>query len=618
MIILEKYMEKVNKQHQRIHDLQHKVAHEAHHLPEGIRDAVTGAIDLAKSVKKAGMAFGPLILLVAALGAGLHAYMELDAAAEKYRETTGFTAEMTKKIDYDVHHIVVAYRGLGITAEAAYDVINEMANAQSDMFHFSEATVGALSILNKRMGIAAKDTAEVSSMFEQIGGLSEETAASVTLAAASLAKQTGVSAKEMFQDMAKNSGVLASHMKGNVQMFIQQSVKAKMLGTTLKDMAETSAKLLDFESSIEEELTAATFVGGQFNLSRARALAYEGKIADANDEILNQIQRSGDFRKQDYYTQQQLAKAAGKSVEEIVKELGVRDKLGKLSGDQLAKANKLIDSGVDISNLSDDELKKQAEQLAKQERISAVMTDIQDKIAGMVEAVGGRLTPVFDVLAKVIYGFGDGLKAALGFMKEYYPLVTALVAGAGTYLVLKNKALITTKAEAGWEIVKSGYLTAQNAIISAGNLIKKKGLLSAIAEMAMRAYTSIAAIPFIGPVLGVAAAAGALALGYQYYSKAGDVMSPADGKTRISTKEGGLLELSKNDDIVAAPGAARALSGGGGGGQSSMIGALINEFRGVRADMASGKIGVYMDNDKVTSNVTRTAERSTRNNFALQ
>jgi hypothetical protein len=617
MIILEKYMEKLAKKHERIHELQHQVAHEAHHLPEGIRNAVTGTIDFAKQVIKAGMAFGPLLILVAALGKGLHAYMELDAAAEKYRETTGFTASMTKKIDADVHHIVVGYRGLGVTAEAAYDVINEMANAQSDMFHFSEATVGSLSILNKRMGIAAKDSAEVSSMFEQIGGLSEETAASVTLAAASLAKQTGVSAKEMFQDMAKNAGVLSSHMKGNVQMFIQQSVKAKMLGSTLKDMAETSEKLLNFESSIEEELTAATYVGGQFNLSRARALAYEGKIADANEEILNQIQRSGDFRKQDYYTQQQLAKAAGKSVEEIAKELGVRDKLGKLSGDQLAKANKLIDSGVDISNLSDDELKKQAEQLAKQERISAVMTDIQDKIAGMVEAVGGRLTPVFDVLAKVIYGFGDGLKAALGFMKEYYPLVTGLVVSAGAYLALKNQSLIIEKAEAAWSAIKIAKETVYNGLVSAGNLIKKKGLLSAIAEMAMRAYTSIASIPFVGPALAIGAAAGALALGYQYYSKAGDVMSPADGKTRISTKEGGLYELSKNDDVVAAPGAASALSGGG-GGQSSMISALINEFRGVRADMAGGKIGVYMDNDKVTSNVMTTAERSTRNNFALQ
>jgi len=605
----------LQKQEERIHELQHKVAHEAHHLPEGIRNAASGAMDLFKSVKNAGMAFGPLILLVAALGAGLHAYMELDAAAEKYRETTGFTAAMTKKIDYDVHHIVVAYRGLGVEAKDAYDVINEMANAQSDMFHFSEATVGSLSILNKRMGIAVKDSAEVSSMFEQIGGLSEETAASVTLAAASLAKQTGVSAKEMFQDMAKSSGVLSSHMKGNVQMFIQQAVKAKMLGSTLEDMAKTSEKLLDFESSIEEELTAATFVGGQFNLSRARALAYEGKIADANDEILNQIQRSGDFRKQDYYTQQQLAKAAGKSVEEIVKELGVRDKLGKLSGDQLAKANKLIDSGVDISNLSDDELKKQAEQLAKQERISAVMTDIQDKIAGMVEAVGGRLTPVFDVLAKVVYFISDVLSGIANIITTIFSPTESFgklfekmgpwVSGIATALTIAGTAIMAQMVPG---LIRAGMAAAAQ--------------LPAMISMAVAAITSASAatlgIGAVAIVGGIAAAVMAM----KSAQKVGDVMAPADGKTRISTKEGGLLELSKNDDLIAAPGAASALSGGQSSpiasSNNNMINALINEFRGVRADMAGGKIGVYMDNDKVSSKVATTMDRSTRNNFALQ
>ena len=34
----------------------------------------------------------------------------------------------------------------------------------------------------------------------------------------------------------------------------------------------------------------------------------------------------------------------------------------------------------------------------------------------------------------------------------------------------------------------------------------------------------------------------------------GDINSPADGKTRVSTKEGGLFELSPNDDLIAAPG----------------------------------------------------------------
>jgi hypothetical protein len=38
------------------------------------------------------------------------------------------------------------------------------------------------------------------------------------------------------------------------------------------------------------------------------------------------------------------------------------------------------------------------------------------------------------------------------------------------------------------------------------------------------------------------------------FGTAGDVFSPADGKTQVSTKEGGLYELKKNDDWGAAPG----------------------------------------------------------------
>jgi hypothetical protein len=40
-------------------------------------------------------------------------------------------------------------------------------------------------------------------------------------------------------------------------------------------------------------------------------------------------------------------------------------------------------------------------------------------------------------------------------------------------------------------------------------------------------------------------------------------MSPSDGVTRVSTKEGGLFELSPNDDLVAAPGAIKKMENAG-------------------------------------------------------
>ena len=190
--------------------------------------------------------------------------------------------------------------------------------------------------------------------------------------------------------------------------------------------------------------------------------------------------------------------------------------------------------------------------------------------------------------------------------------MSALGAGAATYLFLKQQSLAADKQSAIFTLAKSAYEASYNAVVMVGNTIKKKGLLTAIAEMAMRAYTSIAAIPFIGPVLGVAAAAGALALGYTYYQQAGDVMSPADGKTRISTKEGGLLELSPNDDLLAGPGIASPTKGGGG----VMSGVSEEKMNELIAAVKETK-EVYMDGRRVTSRVESSVEKSTKNQYGF-
>jgi hypothetical protein len=44
---------------------------------------------------------------------------------------------------------------------------------------------------------------------------------------------------------------------------------------------------------------------------------------------------------------------------------------------------------------------------------------------------------------------------------------------------------------------------------------------------------------------------------------------------------------------------------------------MINEIKGLRADMASGKIGVYMDTSKVTSTIGKKVDSATRNNYSL-
>jgi hypothetical protein len=142
---------------------------------------------------------------------------------------------------------------------------------------------------------------------------------------------------------------------------------------------------------------------------------------------------------------------------------------------------------------------------------------------------------------------------------------------------------------------------------------------------------------FAGP-LGIAAAIAGIALMVGLVSslgskKANDMYSAGDGSSgygkRTLMGPEGAIQLNNKDSVIAGTdlftnskqsqsqtSPVQTVSPMA-SSNNSMINALISEFRGVRADMASGKIGVYMDNDKVTANITRTTDNSTRNNFAL-
>jgi hypothetical protein len=605
-----------------LHEANHDLLH---HMPGFIGDA----LDMAKKMVAQIAAMGaPLVIMYALLGAALHSFVALDAAAQDFRKETGLLNSQTKDLVNNAHHIEMNFRDAGVELKDVFDTAKALKEEFSDTVNVSEEVLASLSVMGQNFGVSAGNAAKVQSVLESVGGLSSETAANVGNQVANMAKLAGVAPDKVFKDIAENAEAASTFFKGDINALTKNAIQAQRMGTSLKQQVSLAEKLLDFENGIEQEMVAATFVGGEFNLSRARALAMEGKLQDANEETLKQIQRSGDFRQKDYFTQQQLAKAAGMSVEEINKQLMMQEKLNGLTEEEKKLASDAIDKGLDITNMTKEQLAEETKKIAAQNEQQGQLARMQNAFMGIVATIGGALSPLLEGVATVlnlimipINAAADGFAALVGFMKEALPLTAALVAGAATYFYYKNQALIAEKAQAAWAVIRIGAETAYNGIIAAGNMIRQRGLLGAIAEMAMRAYTSIAAIPFIGPILGVAAAAGALALGYQYYSKAGDVMSPADGKTRISTKEGGLFELSKNDDLMAGPGLAGGAGGGGGGGSLSALAAplaaVVNEIKALRADMASGKIAVYMDSAKVTSNVNTQVEKTTRNNYNI-
>jgi hypothetical protein len=248
--------------------------------------------------------------------------------------------------------------------------------------------------------------------------------------------------------------------------------------------------------------------------------------------------------------------------------------------------------------LTDEQLKNKTAEFAENQRITGQLDEMKNQFAGIVETIGGALMPIISALAPV-------LRIALWPLEMAAKGVAWLVQGL--------------KEAKGPAILLSAVLAGM-----AFNSIK-----TAIAGI----WSSLSQIPLgVGLALAGAATVGflsSLGKGDSEAQKVGDVMSPAGGRTQISTKEGGLLNLSPNDDVVAAPNAISALekaktlgtlssvpmSGGIAG--AAAINILVDEMKKMRQEFSSKSNDVYMDGSKVTSNLKKINDKSNRNNFAL-
>jgi hypothetical protein len=77
----------------------------------------------------------------------------------------------------------------------------------------------------------------------------------------------------------------------------------------------------------------------------------------------------------------------------------------------------------------------------------------------------------------------------------------------------------------------------------------------------------------------------------------------------------GLLALPILAGLGLVAGAAASVMGGG-EGEGDRTGELIDEIKGLRADLIGGKIAVNIDGQKVTSNVGKVVSRLSTNSYA--
>ena len=332
----------------------------------------------------------------------------------------------------------------------------------------------------------------------------------------------------------------------------------------LQQVENIANSILDFESSIQNELEAELLLGKQINLEKAREAALNNDLATLASEVAKQAGTAAEFGEMNRIQQDALAKSVGMSRDDLAQTLFVQEQLVGLSGDQAEERQKLLDQRIQEVGLEQAMREMEEggiENLETQAGIATQFNQIVEKLKESFVLVGTAVMPIVDALAGMV-----------GYLAESPALLGAI---AGAFVGMK----------------------------AISTFLAIKAMVTAVSKI-FGSFASMGPLGIVGATVGVGALFGAIAAGTAKVKSAGDLMSPAKGKTMVSTKEGGLFELSPNDDVVAAPGAADKMKGGGARRNAALI-AKIDQLIGVNREILQKQYVIEMNGNQVGQEINQ-------------
>jgi archaellum component FlaC len=396
-----------------------------------------------------------------------------------------------------------------------------------------------------------------------------------TVSALNAQNKLTINEKQLLKEVSNTSAAIKLSIGGTTKELAASAFQAKQFGINLDQADKIAESLLDFESSITNELSAELITGKDLNLERARLLALNGDIAGASAEILKQVKGSAEFTAMNRIQQEALAKAVGMSREELAASLIEREALQNIGVKDAATAKAEFDIlvkkyGYDkaVTMLGDEQYATQLKQQSVQERFNKSVEKLKEIFISIAEPVLKIISPIIDILIPAI----STIPLLLQPVFDIFNGISGILTDGGEKLNGWTKAMGVIGLAAAGILVVTKSIAFYNGLIQAFGIAqvalersKKQGILGTIGSMVVAlgvqmgilsaSMATNAAVTFgIGVAIAVAAAlAGIAAIRAVATKPVGDMYSPANGKTQVSTKEGGLFELSKNDSLFAFP-----------------------------------------------------------------
>ena len=417
-------------------------------LTEKLTDGGKTTLDFAGKTKVLGAGFktmGANLLknLKDPLSMGLMVVNQLVDALFKVDKLTGETA-----------------KNLGMSYDQANAMVTDMttiANLSGDTRINTEGLVKSQLSLSKALGTNSQISGELLVDFTKLteqAGFSVEAMTNLTMISQGTGKSLqentsellgqakafninnglALNEKELVEAVANTSAATVLTFGKQTGKLIENVAAAKQFGVNLQQAQAISDSLLNFQSSIENEMEAELLTGKQLNLEQARLLALKGETGKAAAEVLKQVGSSAEFGEMNVLAQEALAKSMGMTRDELAKSLIEREALAKIGMEDLTAQeayNKLKKEGLSddeiAKKLGDENLANQLKSETVQERFTAATAKLQEAFVSIAEPILAILSPLLDIVSSVLPVINLLLMPITGAFKMIAGLVTSLL-----------------------------------------------------------------------------------------------------------------------------------------------------------------------------------------------
>ena len=354
-----------------------------------------------------------------------------------------------------------------------------MANASGDAFINTDKLLEANASLGKQMGFNKVFSQDMNQTFvdltkkinlseEAAGGLarisivngktlkSTEQTIAATTSRISAQNSIQLDGKDILEESGKISGQLLANFKGNPAAIAEAVAQAKVLGTNLEQTKNQADKLLDFESSISNQLKAEVLTGKQLNLERARAAALQGDQVTVAKELASQGASFSEFTRMNVIQQRSLAEALGLSADQL--------------SDQLLKQEAIGKSREDIVALGGEEAAQRLESLAAQDKFNAAVEKMKDLVGNLVAGPFGQLLDMVSDIAGIILKILAPFVSVIGaVIKPITGVLSGALGPLNTSLLSAGFSSTGTTAGGSNEDVVGALNDVKSAIVAGNN-----------------------------------------------------------------------------------------------------------------------------------------------------